>query len=330
MQIHLLVLPRALDASLGVSLSLFQTANTLLQAQGQAPLFHVTVTGMRAGQEMSGAGLPVHIAQPLQALAPADVLLLPGSYLASAQDMDAWLALPQVQQAAHYLGTVAPGAGPRALAASCAGTFVLARAGLLQGRRATTVWWLGRHFRRLFAGVVLDMQGMVVQDGAITTAGAALAHGDLVMHLIAQYGGAQLAHTCARYLLMDQRPAQGSYALVQHLASQDPQLRQVEHWVRTRLHMPVRITDMAQAVHLTPRTLARRFEQAMGLTPLQFVQRLRAEHALHLLRSTALPQQAVATQVGYADANALRRLLLREAGVSPSQVRRSYGLLQKQ
>ncbi|MGQ0709538.1 MAG: GlxA family transcriptional regulator [Rhodoferax sp.] len=330
MKIHLLLLPGALDASVGVSLSLFQTANTLLQAQGQALLFDVTVTGMRAGQETSGAGVPLLIAQPLQALPPADLLLLPGSYLASVQALDAWLALPQVQQAAHYLGAGGGGTGPGAVAASCVGTFVLAQAGLLRGRRATTAWWLGRDFRRRFPGVVLDMQRMVVQDGAITTAGAALAHGDLVMQLIAQYGGAQLAHTCARYLLMDQRTGQNSYALVQHLAVQDPQLRQVEHWVRKRLHEPVRIADMAQAVHLTPRTLARRFEQAMGLTPLQFVQRLRAEHALHLLRSTALPLQAVATQVGYADANALRRLLLREAGLSPSQVRRDRQLLQKQ
>ena len=129
-----------------------------------------------------------------------------GSYLTSPKDVDAWLDSPPMQAAVHHVQALASTpAHPRAMATSCAGTFVLAHAGLLLGGRATTIWWLSRHFRRRFPEVRLDMQHMVVEDGAFTTAAAALAQGDLVLHLIQRYAGSQLAHACARYLLVTVR-----------------------------------------------------------------------------------------------------------------------------
>lgn len=319
MRIHLLALPQVLDASLGLSLSIFQAANRLLEAQGAPPAFEVTVTAMEAGDLRTGAGLTVRIPQAATSLAAPDLLMVLGSYLTSPHEVDAWLDSPPVLAAVSHLQGLA--AGSCAITASCAGTFVLAHAGLLQGRRATTIWWLSQHFRRRFPKVQLDMQHMVVEDGVFTTAAAALAQGDLVLHLIQRHAGQQLAHACAHYLLMDERGSQACYAMVQHLALQDPQLRQAELWVRARLHTSVRVTDMAAALHLTPRTLARRFDAALGLTPLQFVQRLRTEQALHLLHTTQKPFDAIATQVGYGDPNALRRLLKREAGATPTQLR---------
>lgn len=326
MRIHLVALPQVLDASLGISLSLFQTANSLLLAQGHPAAFQVELVAPTAGACVTGAGMVLQVQQTLRSLPAPDLVLLPGSYLTSPKDMDRWLSSAPVQDTCNYLvdlmGALGGPSPPAcAIAASCASTFVLAQAGLLRGRQATTVWWLSRVFRARHPSVMLDMQRMVVQDGSITTAGAALAQGDLVMQIIARHAGAQLAHTCARYLLMDARGSQARYAMVQHLAVQDPQLRQAEAWVRARLHQSLRITDLANALHLTPRTLARRFDAALGLTPLQFVQRLRTEHALHLLQSSQQPLEAIAPQVGYSDANALRRLLRREAGATPEQLR---------
>ncbi len=324
-RIHLLALQGVLDASLGISLSIFQAANSVLRALGQPAAFEVTVTAMRSGECVTGAGLCLQIPKAVTELETPDLLLLPGSFLTTPKDMDGWLASAEVTDACYYLNQLAGArsAAPCAVAASCAATFVLAQSGLLQGRNATTVWWLARHFRKRFPGVKLDMQRMVVQDGAITTAGAALAQGDLVLQLISQHAGAQLAHTCASYLLMDERSSQTGYAMLQQLASQDPQMRQAESWVRKRLDRHIRITDMAQALHLTPRTLARRFESALGMTPLQFVQRLRTDHALHLLQTTVQSLEAIAPQVGYSDSNALRRLIRREAGATPAQLRRA-------
>ncbi len=320
MKIQLLMLPKVLDASLGLSLSIFQAANRLLEAEGKPALFDVATTAMRRGTLMTGAGMSLNVATAARNLPYADAVLVLGSYLTGSKDMQAWLGERDVLDASAYVRDIAARKGE--IAGACAGTFVLAQAGVLNGRTATTTWWMSRYFRARFPDVRLDMQRVVVQDEYVTTAGAALAQADLVLHLVARYGGTQLAHACSRYLLLDERSSQSRFPMVQHMVLQDPQLRHAETWVRARLDQPISIPELASALHLTTRTMARRFDAALGLTPLQFVQRLRIEQALHLLRATTHSFEKIAAQVGYADPNALRRLLMREAGATPSELRR--------
>lgn len=320
MKIQLLMLPKVLDASLGLSLSIFQAANRLLEAEGKPALFEVATTAMRRGTITTGAGMSLNVATAVRNLPDGDAVLVLGSYLTGGKDMQAWLGERDVLDACAYVRDIAARKGE--IAAACAGTFVLAQAGVLNGRTATTTWWMSRFFRSRFPDVQLDMQRVVVQDEYVTTAGAALAQADLVLHFVARYGGPQLAHACSRYLLLDERTSQSRFPMVQHMVLQDPQLRHAETWVRARLDQPISIPALASALHLTTRTMARRFDAALGLTPLQFVQRLRIEQALHLLRATTHSFEKIAGQVGYADANALRRLLMREAGATPSELRR--------
>ena len=320
MKIQLLMLPKVLDASLGLSLSIFQAANRLLEAEGKPALFDVTTTAMPRGALMTGAGMSLNVATAARNLPDADAVLVLGSYLTGSNDMQVWLGERDVLDASAYVRELAARKGE--LAAACAGTFVLAQAGVLNGRTATTTWWMSRYFRACFPDVRLDMQRVVVQDENVTTAGAALAQADLVLHLVARYAGPQLAHACSRYLLLDERTSQSRFPMVQHMVLQDPQLRNAETWVRARLNQSISIPELASALHLTTRTMARRFDAALALTPLQFVQRLRIEQALHLLRATTHSFEKIAAQVGYADPNALRRLLMREAGATPSELRR--------
>lgn len=320
MKIQLLMLPKVLDASLGLSLSIFQAANRLLEAEGKPAMFEVATTAMRRGAITTGAGMSLNVATAARNLPDADAVLVLGSYLTGSKDMQAWLGERDTLDASAYVRDIAARKGE--IAAACAGTFVLAQAGVLNGRTATTTWWMSRFFRARFPDVQLDMQRVVVQDEYVTTAGAALAQADLVLHLVARYAGPQLAHACSRYLLLDERTSQSRFPMVQHMVLQDPQLRHAETWVRARLDQPISIPALASALHLTTRTMARRFDAALGLTPLQFVQRLRIEQALHLLRATTHSFDKIAAQVGYADANALRRLLMREAGATPSELRR--------
>jgi transcriptional regulator GlxA family with amidase domain len=312
------MLPKVLDASLGLSLSIFQAANRLLEAEGKPALFEVATTAMRRGTITTGAGMSLNVATAARNL--PDAVLVLGSYLTGSKDMQAWLGERDVLDASGYVRDIA--ARKVEIAAACAGTFVLAQAGVLNGRTATTTWWMSRYFRACFPDVRLDMQRVVVHDGNLTTAGAALAQADLVLHFVARHAGPQLAHACSRYLLLDERTSQSRFPMVQHMVLQDPQLRHAETWVRARLNQSISIPALASALHLTTRTMARRFDAALGLTPLQFVQRLRIEQALHLLRATTHSFEKIAAQVGYADPNALRRLLMREAGATPSELRR--------
>jgi transcriptional regulator GlxA family with amidase domain len=200
-------------------------------------------------------------------------------------------------------------------------TFALAQAGVLDGRTATTSWWLAPFFRERFPRVDLDMDRMVVSDGPVSTAGAALAHADLMLALVARWGSDDLARNCARYLMLDHRVTQSRYAIPTHVARQSPLLQRADRWIQAHIAEPVTLSILADALHMTPRTLARHFSAAVGMSPIQYVQRLRVEHATLLLETGSEPLDAVAARVGYADASMLRKLLLRERGVTPGMMR---------
>nr|BFE50972.1 hypothetical protein GCM10017745_43990 [Saccharothrix mutabilis subsp. capreolus] len=196
------------------------------------------------------------------------------------------------------------------------GGFLSAAVGLLDGRRATTSWWLAPLFRRLHPGVELDAEALVVRDGPVTTAGAAMAHLDLMLTLVARHGGAELADRCARYLLADVRASQSAYMALGFLTAAD-HVAAAERWARARLADDVSVADVAAAVGMSARTFARRVERATGLSPVRFLQRLRVETAVDLLTTTRLPVEDIARRVGYADPTTLRRVLRRETGRGP-------------
>ncbi|CAL9452367.1 HTH-type transcriptional activator RhaS [Actinosynnema sp. ALI-1.44] len=245
----------------------------------------------------------------------ADVVVVPGLGLTSGAEVRALPGRPDARAAGDVLvDAVARGAE---VATSCSGVFLPAAVGLLDGRRATTSWWLAPLFRRLHPGVELDAEALVVRDGPLTTAGAAMAHLDLMLTLVARHGGAELADRCARYLLADVRASQSAYMALGFLTAADPDVAAAERWARARLADDVSVADLAAAVGMSARTFARRVERATGLSPVRFLQRLRVETAVDLLTTTRLPVEDIARRVGYADPTTLRRVLRRETGRGP-------------
>lgn len=254
-------------------------------------------------------------------LRSAELIIIPGLGIASADELEEKLRSPACRRATGML--VEAFESGSTLAASCASTFLLGEAGLLDGRRATTTWWLAPFFRRRYPKVELVTDQMVVADWPIATAGAAMAQMDLMLAVIAKFSSPRLSESCARYLLLDQRRSQAPYMALAFLAGQDEKIARAEAWVRKNIDRDFSMDEIASTVGLTPRTFARRLASVCGLSPVRFAQRIRIEAAELLLETTRLSVDEVARRVGYAEPSTLRRLIRRESRRSPAELRRA-------
>ncbi len=165
-----------------------------------------------------------------------------------------------------------------ALAAACTGTFFLAEAGVLDGLLATTSWWRPA-FRRRDAAVRLDESRTLARDGRVTTAGAAFAHIDLALSIVAHESPA-LAEMVARYLVIGDRPSQAIFAVPFHLAGTDPTVAAFERWVRGHVAEPLQISRVAAAIGVSERTLQRTTAAVLGMSPIDFLHEIRLDEDL--------------------------------------------------
>lgn len=210
------------------------------------------------------------------------------------------------------------------LAASCYGTFVLAEAGLLDGKPATTTWWLADAFRARYPQVRLDADKTLVDSGRALTAGAMTAHTDLALHVLRRLGGVALARSVGGIMLVDgARASQRPFMSVQRDFN-EPLIQQAIAWMAQRLAQPVAINDLADAMHVSYRTLNRRFIDVTGMAPLAYVQALKIERAKELLEVSSADFEQITAAVGYEDASSFRRLFKRTTGLSPVQYRRQF------
>lgn len=322
-EIEVLVLSGSMPSSVAITLDVLSTANRLQEARGRPLAFRVRLAG-------SGARLAASLAKEARLSTTdsakcttkvADVVVVPGLGMTTEEEVTVRLARRDAIWARGRL--VEASEGGAHLATACAGTFLFAAAGLLDGRRASTTWWLAPLFRRMHPSVVLDPDALVVTDGPVTTAGAAMAQMDLMLAIVARRAGARLADACARYLLLDKRRSQSRYMALGFLAAADERVARAERWARKRLGEDFTVDDLANAAALSPRTFARRVERAVGLSPVRFLQRLRVERAVELLETTKLSLEEIARQVGYAEPSTLRRLIHRSGLGGPRRLRTS-------
>lgn len=317
MRIDVLVLDGVFDLGLAAVLDAFQTANELADATGlTAARFEVRLVSLRRViRTAQGLRVP---ARPAAARA-AECIVVPAIGFKMPGPLQGALARADVQDAAALLAGWSR--GHRTIAAACIGTFVLAESGLLDGEQATTTWWLAPLFRQRYPDVRLDESQMIVASGRIVTAGAALSHMDLALWLIRRVSP-QLADLTAKYLIVDSRPAQSTYALTDHLVHADPLVQRFEAWARQRLRDGFSLDEAARAAGTSKRTLTRQMHRVVGRSPLSYFQGLRVERAVHLLRTTPASVEEIAARVGYGDGATLRRLLRRRLGAGVRELRR--------
>jgi transcriptional regulator GlxA family with amidase domain len=294
-------------------------ANSLARSTGIATAgFDITVVGMRPEVRTSlGMQVPVHDVTDLPA---PDWVVVPALNRTTAEELVPALGRNDVVDALGALRSWRSG-GAR-IAAACTGTFVLAESGLLDGGEATTTWWLSPLFRQRYPRVHLDAHRIVVPSGNVLTAGAALSHLDLALWLI-RNNSPELAALVARYLVFDSRLSQSAYAISDHLSHSDPLVERFDRWVREHLQTAIALDVAADALATSTRTLTRRLNAVLGKTPVEYIQDLRIERAVQLLRTSKLTVDRIAEQVGYADGVTLRTLLRRRIGKGVRELRGS-------
>ena len=305
LKVAVLEIEGCMASSAAITHDVLATANRIGSAQRVPPFKVMTV---RCGSRRNNVDLR-----------GIELAIVPGLGTPSAGELATKLKSPMCRRAVDMLSRAhARGA---MLAASCASTFLLAETGLLDGRRATTTWWFAPLFRQRYPDVELLTEQMVVADWPIATAGAAMAQMDLMLAVVGRFAGPRLAKACANYLLLDERRSQAPFMAITYLASQDPRMAKAEKWVRDNIARDFAIEELADAVALAPRTFARRVSATCGISPIQFVQRIRLETARLLLETTRLPVDEIARQVGYAEPSTLRRLIRRDTKHPPGHFR---------
>jgi transcriptional regulator GlxA family with amidase domain len=164
---------------------------------------------------------------------------------------------------------------------------------------------------------------MLIDQDRVITAGAALAQMDLMLYLVRKSLGVQVADLTMKYLLLDDRSSQAGYMIWSHLNQQDSTVSTMETLIEKSLpHVPS-LKSVAQALHVSEKTLARRVRSTTGKTSQDLVQGVRLRRARHLLDTTRLSLDEIAVQVGYADATALRKLTRKIMGTTPGRLRSS-------
>jgi len=212
----------------------------------------------------------------------------------------------------------------RRVASICTGALVLAEAGLLDGRRATTHWAYARDFKKRFPAVTVEEDRIFIIDGSIWTSAGCTACVDLALAMVESDAGRELARSVARDLVVYHRRAGGQtqHSALLELGPKSDRVQSALDYARQNLHTVLTVERLAEAAHLSPRQFSRAFQEETGQSPAKAVENLRAETAMAMVEDGRHSIDFIAREVGFGDRNRMRRAFVRRFGRSPQEVRR--------
>jgi len=281
------------------------------------PWYEFRVCAAEPGLTRVGAGFVAGTVFGFEDLEWADTIIVPAYPFPTLFDRPS-AALVEAVRAAHQRGA--------RVASLCTGAFVLAAAGLLDGRRATTHWMYTALLAKRYPRVKVDPAVLYVDEGDVLTSAGLAAGLDLCLHLVRLDFGPQVANVLARRLVISpHRPGgQAQYVEMPLPRHEDDSLAPLLHWALEQLDQPLTIQQLAERQSVTPRTLIRRFRAATGLAPLQWLLAQRVQRARQLLESTDNPPGLIAESCGLGTEANLRHHFAKLVGVSPTEYRRGF------
>ncbi len=295
----------------------FSGATALLEAAGRQDAGYApTLAGPRPGTVRSESGLAV-VAGALDDVGEVDTLLVPGGGGVTAAAADARLVATVAELATRS----------RRIVGVCSGAFLLAAAGLLDGRRATTHWARAGRLARQHPAVEVDADPIWIRDGDVWTSAGVTAGIDVALALVEDDVGVEIAESVARWLVMFLRRPGGQSqfaAPVWRARAQAAPVRQAQDLIETAPAGDHRVGVLAGRVAMSERHFLRRFTAETGMTPARYVARVRVEAARRELESSDDPVGVIAGRVGFGTPESMRRTFHRHVGASPDDYRRRF------
>ena len=273
--------------------------------------YELSVQAHGGGQVASSSGICL-AAEPLGA-GPYDTVMVSGG--------DGTRALPDLRAAVGWLNAVKA----RRHTSVCSGAYLLAEAGLLDGRRATTHWSRTHDFARRYPKVTLDADRIFIRDGEVWTSAGITAGIDLALALVEDDLGADIARQVAQQLVVHQRRpgGQSQFSALIDLGGRSGRFAELMDWMRANLAQALSVELLAEHAAMSPRNFARAFASETGTTPAKAVERLRLEAARTAVETGREPIDRVAEMVGFGDPERMRRAFLRAFGQPPQALRRA-------
>ncbi|GAA2966696.1 helix-turn-helix domain-containing protein [Streptomyces enissocaesilis] len=310
-----LVRPGLLPMELGIVHRLFGTA---VGADGQ-PLYSVVTCAPEPGELTTDADFTVNVAHGPRALEDADTVLVP----AAAEDYEPQERGRLAQPVRQALARIPAGAR---VASICTGSFVLAAAGMLAGRRATTHWKSCDELRILYPEVDVDPDVLYTDDQGVLTSAGVAAGIDLCLHMIRSDHGAEVANTVARRTVV---PPHREGGQAQYIEQPVPEpgtssTAAARAFALDHLGEPLALEDLAREASMSVRTLSRRFLLETGATPMRWITEQRLQHARRLLEQTDEPVDHIASGAGFGTGTAMRQHFREALGVSPRAYRNTF------
>ncbi len=314
--VEILAFPAVQLLDVAGPLQVFATANDLAAARGQAPLYAMRVVSAHAPTVVASAGLGLCVAPLPRAETALDTLLVAGG-----PGVHAAAENPVVLNWLRRRATRA-----RRVASVCTGAFLLAAAGLLNGRRAATHWRHCADLSRRYPAIRVESDPIYVKDGAVWTSAGVTAAIDLALGLVEEDAGRALSLAVARHLVMFlKRPGgQAQFSTVLSLQGAEDRFGALHNWMDARLNGDLSLPTLARKAGMSERSFSRHYAKATGLTPARAVERLRIEAARRLLSDTRLPIKRIAERCGFGSEETLRRSFGRLLASTPQDYRARF------
>jgi transcriptional regulator GlxA family with amidase domain len=325
LHVSLIAIP---DAVVSTLTGIYDVMNSFAMLAGSEPAiphqppFRIEIVGTSAGRITLASGVPIEASRGFAELTATDIIIVPSVLLgAGGWQTGRYPGLVEWAARMHDQGAL--------LCSACSGVFLLAETGLFVGQETTVHWGYAEEFARVFPSVPLRPERVLVVAGEreqLVSSGASMTWHDLVLYLIARHVGATAAQTVARFFALQwHHDGLAPYIVFQGRKDHgDAVVTEAQMWLSTHFSVVSPVDEMVRRSGLAERTFKRRFTEATGFAPIEYVQRLRIEDAKRRLERTDASADEISWRIGYEDAAFFRRLFKRFTGLTPGAYRRRF------